>query len=127
VMSSGAQMLAGGVLLTLTAGMLGEFRNFHPGAVSRGVWLSLLYLIVAGSIVAFTAYIWLIHHESPTKVGTYAYVNPVVAVLLGYFFGGESLGLRTILGTLFILISVIVITTVRVKSPVATLATEEAG
>ena len=65
----------------------------------------MLYLIVAGSIVAFTAYVWLIHHESPTKVGTYAYVNPLVAVLLGYFMGGEALGLRTILGTLFVLIS----------------------
>ena len=127
VMSSGAQMLAGGVLLTLTAGVLGEFRDFHPGAVSFGAWLALLYLIVAGSILAFTAYVWLIHHESPTKVGTYAYVNPVVAVLLGYFFGGESLGLRTVLGTLFILVSVVVITTTRVKTPMAALATEEAG
>ena len=70
--------------------------------MSRGAWLALLYLIVAGSIIGFTAYVWLIHHESPTKVGTYAYVNPVVAVLVGYFLGGETLGLRTILGTLFV-------------------------
>ena len=110
-MNSGAQMLAGGVLLALTSAALGEFRGFHPSAVSRGAWLALLYLTVAGSIVAFTAYVWLIHHESPTKVGTYAYVNPVVAVLLGYFFAGEPLGLRTILGTAFVLISVVVITT----------------
>jgi len=113
VMSSGAQMLAGGMLLTLTAAALGEFRNFHPSTVSRGAWLSLAYLIVAGSIIGFTAYVWLIHHESPTKVGTYAYVNPVVAVLLGYFMAGEALGLRTILGTVFVLISVVVITTTR--------------
>jgi drug/metabolite transporter (DMT)-like permease len=72
-------------------------------------------LIVAGSIVAFTAYVWLIHHESPTKVGTYAYVNPVVAVLVGYFLGGEALDLRTILGTLLVLVSVVVITTMPVK------------
>jgi len=111
VMSSGAQMLAGGVLLTLTSAALGEFRGFHPSAVSRGAWLALLYLIVAGSIVAFTAYVWLIHHESPTRVGTYAYVNPVVAVLIGYRLGGEALGPRTILGTAFVLISVVVITT----------------
>jgi drug/metabolite transporter (DMT)-like permease len=127
VMSSGTQMLAGGVLLTLTAAALGEFRNFHPSTVSRGAWLALLYLIVAGSIVGFTAYVWLIHHESPTKVGTYAYVNPVVAVLIGYFLGGETLGLRTILGTLFVLISVVVITTTRVEKPVPTLAVEEMG
>jgi drug/metabolite transporter (DMT)-like permease len=67
-------------------------------------------LIVAGSIVGFTAYVWLLHYESPTKVGTYAYVNPVIAVLLGYFFAGEALGIRTILGTILILISVIAIT-----------------
>jgi len=126
VMSSGAQMLAGGVLLALTAGALGELRNFHPWAVSWAAWLSLSYLIVAGSIIGFTAYVWLIDRESPTKVGTYAYVNPVVAVLLGYFLGGEGLGLRTILGTLCVLISVVVITTTRrVKKPIATLAAED--
>jgi len=125
VMSSGAQMLAGGVFLALVAGALGEFRNFHPWTISRGAWLSLLYLIVAGSIIGFTAYVWLIHHESPTKVGTYAYVNPVVAVLVGYFLGGEALGLRTILGTLFVLISVVVITMTRANQPAATLEVED--
>jgi drug/metabolite transporter (DMT)-like permease len=117
VMSSGAQMLAGGVFLVVAAALFGEFRNFHPWSVSREVWLSLLYLIVAGSIVGFTAYVWLIHHESPTKVGTYAYVNPIVAVLVGYFFGGEALTVRTIVGTLFVLVSVVVITTTRAKTP----------
>jgi drug/metabolite transporter (DMT)-like permease len=121
-MSSGAQMLAGGVLLAFTAGALGEFRDFHPGNVSGEAWLSLVYLIVAGSILAFTAYVWLIHHESPTKVGTYAYVNPVVAVVIGYFLGGETLGLRTILGTLFVLASVVVITTTRGTKAAETLA-----
>jgi drug/metabolite transporter (DMT)-like permease len=91
--------------------MLGEFKAFHLRAVSSGAWLALVYLIVAGSIIAFTAYVWLIHHESPTKVGTYAYVNPVVAVLLGYFLGGEALGARTVVGTLLVLVSVVVITT----------------
>jgi drug/metabolite transporter (DMT)-like permease len=127
VMSSGAQMLAGGVFLALTSSALGEYRNFHPTAVSREAWLSLLYLIVAGSIIGFTAYVWLIHHESPTKVGTYAYVNPVVAVLVGYFLGGEALGLRTILGTLFVLISVVVITTTRAKKAVAAPLVEDTG
>jgi len=127
VMSSGAQMLAGGVFLALTAVALGEFRNFHPWTVSRAAWLSLLYLIVAGSIIGFTAYVWLIHHESPTKVGTYAYVNPVVAVLVGYFLGGETLGLRTILGTLLVLISVVVITTTPAKKPAAILSAADAG
>ncbi|HEV2109899.1 MAG TPA: EamA family transporter [Gammaproteobacteria bacterium] len=114
-MSSGAQMLAGGVMLALISAGLGEFRDFHPAAVSAGAWFALLYLIVAGSIIAFTAYVWLLHHESATRVGTFAYVNPVVAVLVGYFLGGEALGLRTILGSLFILISVVMITTTRGK------------
>ncbi len=111
IMSSGAQMLAGGVLLLLAAGAFGEFRGFHFAAVSGRAWLALAYLIVAGSIIGFTAYVWLIHHESPTKVGTYAYVNPVVAVLVGYFLGGEGLGARTIVGTSLVLVSVVVITT----------------
>ena len=125
VMSSGAQMLAGGVFLAVTAAALGEFRNFHPWTVSREAWLSLLYLIVAGSIIGFTAYLWLIDHESPTKVGTYAYVNPVVAVVVGYFLGGEALGPRTILGTVFVLISVVVITSTRGKKLAATLPRED--
>jgi EamA domain-containing membrane protein RarD len=86
----------------------------------------LAYLIVAGSIVGFTAYVWLIHHESPTKVGTYAYVNPVVAVLVGYFLGGEELGLRTVLGTLFVLVSVVLITSTPAAKPVVP-AVEETG
>jgi drug/metabolite transporter (DMT)-like permease len=127
VMSSGAKMLVGGVFLALISVALGEFRNFHPWTISRGAWVSLLYLIVAGSIIAFTAYVWLIHHESPTRVSTYAYVNPVVAVLLGYFLGGEGLGLRTILGTLFVLISVVVITATRAKNAVTAPLVEDTG
>ncbi len=124
VVNSGAQMLAGGILLLLASGVLGEFRDFHPAAVSAEAWLALLYLSVAGSVVGFTAYIWLIHHESPTKVGTYAYVNPVVAVLIGYFFGGEALGARTIFGTMLVLVSVLVITIQPAKKPLAVAAGE---
>ena len=127
-MSAGAQMFVGGVLLAITAGFLGEYRGFRVEAVSRGAWFALAYLIVAGSIVAFTAYIWLIHHESPTKVGTYAYVNPVVAVAVGYFIGGESVGPRTLLGTLLVLVSVVVITTARRQaSPVLKAVGEESS
>jgi drug/metabolite transporter (DMT)-like permease len=124
-MSAGSQMLAGGVFLTVTSAALGEFRGFDVASVSRTAWVSLAYLIVAGSIVGFTAYVWLLHHESPTKVATYAYVNPVVAVLVGYFFGGEALGARTILGTLFVLISVLVITTAPGKKRERAVAAEE--
>ena len=111
-------MLAGGVMLLFTAALSGEFRGFHAQMVSRDAWLALAYLTVAGSIVAFTAYVWLIHHESPTKVGTYAYVNPVIAVLIGYFLGGEGIGRRTIVGTVLVLVSVVVITTAPAKKSV---------
>jgi drug/metabolite transporter (DMT)-like permease len=127
VMSSGSQMLAGGIFLTVTAALLGEFRSFHLQAVSRGAWLALLYLTVAGSIVGFTAYVWLLHHESPTKVGTYAYVNPVVAVLVGHFLGGETIGARTAFGTFLVLVSVIVITTTPAKKPEIQPLVEELG
>jgi drug/metabolite transporter (DMT)-like permease len=119
VVSSGAQMLLGGVFLAVISCVLGEYRNFRVENVSRGAWIALVYLIVAGSIIAFTAYVWLLHHESPTKVGTYAYVNPVVAVVLGYFLGGEELGVRAILGTVFVLVSVAVITTTKAKTGTA--------
>ncbi len=119
VMSSGTQMLVGGVLLLFTGALLGEVPKFHPAQVSLKAWIALSYLVVAGSIVAFTAYMWLIHHHSQTKVGTYAYVNPVIAVLLGYFFGGESLEMRTFIGTLLVLISVVVITTTRAHKTIA--------
>ena len=125
VMSSGTQMLLGGVFLALAAAGLGEFHDFRPAAISRAAWLALLYLIVAGSIIAYTAYVWLIHHESPTKVGTYAYVNPLVAVLVGYFWGGEALGLRTIMGSLCVLTSVVVITTTRTSRPVVIVSEKE--
>jgi drug/metabolite transporter (DMT)-like permease len=121
-MSAASQMLAGGIQLLVLAALAGEFAGFRFQAVSRTAWFALLYLIVAGSIVAFTAYIWLLHYESPTKVGTYAYVNPVVAVVIGYFAGGESVGLRTVFGSVLVLVSVITISTMPkgvARSPVA--------
>jgi drug/metabolite transporter (DMT)-like permease len=115
VMSSGAQMLCGGVALAVAAVAFGEFHGFQFATVSRETWFALAYLTVAGSIVGFTAYVWLLHHESPTKVATYAYVNPIVAVFVGYFFGGEALSARTIVGTVCVLVSVLVITTLGAK------------
>jgi drug/metabolite transporter (DMT)-like permease len=118
-MSAAAQMLSGGVQLLVLAAVSGEILHFRMNEVSGIAWFSLIYLIVAGSIVAYTAYVWLLHYESPTKVGTYAYVNPVVAVILGTGLGGESIGGRTMLGTALILVSVVAITTMKVKQPSA--------
>ena len=115
-MSAAAQMLTGGVMLLVLALASGELRNFHAAAISNKAWFSLIYLIIAGSIIAYTAYVWLLHVESPTRVGTYAYVNPVIAVILGGALGGEKNGPRTLLGMVLILVSVAAITTAKAKS-----------
>ncbi|HEX3352910.1 MAG: EamA family transporter [Terriglobales bacterium] len=116
-MSAAVQMLTGGAQLFALAGIAGEFKGLQLQAVSGRAWFALVYLIIAGSIIGFTAYVWLLHYESPTKVGTYAYVNPVVAVALGYFVGGEAVGPRTLLGTLLVLVSVVTITTTPKAGP----------
>ena len=114
-MSAAAQMLSGGVQLLVLAVVTGEFGRFQAQAISGKAWLSLVYLIIAGSIISYTAYVWLLEYESPTKVGTYAYVNPVVAVILGAAIGGETIGRRTLLGMALILVSVVAITTMKAK------------
>jgi drug/metabolite transporter (DMT)-like permease len=114
-MSAAAQMLSGGIQLLVLAAVTGEFTHFRAQNIPASAWLSLVYLIIAGSIIGYTAYVWLLHYESPTRVGTYAYVNPVVAVILGATLGGEVMGRRTIAGTALIVISVIAITTIKRK------------
>ncbi len=106
VMSSAMQMFAGGVSLVVAARLTGETRHFHWEAVTERSWLSLAYLIVFGSIIAFTAYSWLHTVASPSRVSTYAYVNPVVAVLIGWALASEPVGVFTVLATVVILIGV---------------------
>lgn len=112
------QMLTGGVLLVLLGLLLGEGPRFHLEAVSLRSWLAMLYLVVFGSFVAYTSYIWLLQVASPTLVGTYAYVNPVVAVLLGAVLAAEALTLVTALGALVVLAAVAIVTTVQGRRPV---------
>jgi drug/metabolite transporter (DMT)-like permease len=114
-MSAGAQMFSGGVQLLVLSWVSGEFSRFHVREISGSAWFSLVYLIIAGSIVGYTAYVWLLHYESPTRVGTYAYVNPVIAVILGAALGGEIIGPRTLLGTALVLVSVVAITTAKAR------------
>ena len=108
------QMLTAGVMLAVISAASGE--SVDPGAVSLESWLGLAYLVVAGSLVAFTAYMWLLRNTATSLVGTYAYVNPVVAVLLGTLVLGEPLGWRTIVGGGIILGAVALI--VRAPKPV---------
>ena len=98
LVAAGMQMLAGGVVLAVVSAASGELTSVHPSKVSLESWLGLAYLVVVGSLVAFTTYMWLLRNAPTTLVGTYAYVNPFVAVLLGTLVLGEPLGWRTLVG-----------------------------
>ncbi len=109
--STALQMLAGGALLTLAGTLHGEWAIFHPAAFSLRSLLATLYLILFGSIVAFSAYGWLVRNVSPSKVSTYAYVNPVIAVLIGWGLGGEALTARMGIAAVVIIGAVLIINT----------------
>jgi drug/metabolite transporter (DMT)-like permease len=100
------EMIAGGVLLLLTAALAGQFRGFEVTRVSTEAAASWIYLVVFGSLVGFTAYIWLLGVTSIAKAGTYAYVNPVVAVLLGWAILDEVVTWRMMLAAGVILVGV---------------------
>lgn len=105
------EMLAGGVVLMLAAAVRGELSGFSFGAVSGASWLGLAWLVVFGSLVAFTAYVWLLGHAPVSVVSTYAYVNPAVAVLLGVLVADERLTGSVLLGGAVILAAVVVVVT----------------
>ncbi len=111
------QCLAGGVALLLTAFLSREFQSFHLAQISTRSWLALFYLAAFGSALGFSAYVYLLKHSNATHVSTYAFVNPVVALLLGWSLGGESLSLRTILASAVILSAVILVITGRRATP----------
>ncbi|MFG1867955.1 EamA family transporter [Micromonospora arborensis] len=92
------EMLAGALALAVVAAGRGELSDFHPSAVSTRSWLALGYLMVAGSLVAFTAYVWLLHNAPISLVSTYAYVNPAVAVALGALLVAEPITPQVLLG-----------------------------
>ncbi|MGZ8397522.1 MAG: EamA family transporter [Gemmatimonadales bacterium] len=105
-LATSLEMIAGGVLCLLVAALSGELQGFSVADVSSRAALAWLYLVVFGSLVAFTAYIWLLGVTSIAKVGTYAYVNPIVAVLLGWAVLGEPVTWRTIVAAAVILLGV---------------------
>ncbi|HSF39744.1 MAG TPA: EamA family transporter, partial [Thermoanaerobaculia bacterium] len=111
LLTTGMQMLAGGALLFLASLVTGEPGRFELAQVSMKSVLALGYLVVFGAIVAFTAYVWLMRVASPVLVSTYAYVNPVVAVLLGWAFASEPLTAGTLVAAAVILTGVALITT----------------
>lgn len=109
-MSSGIQMLAGGAALLLVGLGLGEWQRADPAGASITSWIAFVYLVVFGSIVAFSAYAWLILQVNPTLVSTHTYVNPVVAIYLGWLIADEQIGPRTLVAAALILASVVVMT-----------------
>lgn len=109
VQSSGIAMSTGGVLLLTMSLLSGETQGFDPASVTVKSLLAVSYLIVFGSFIAFSAYNWLIRIQSPTLVGTYTFVNPLVALILGRLLAGESISLQAVLGGLVIVGSVILL------------------
>jgi drug/metabolite transporter (DMT)-like permease len=103
------QMIAAGIAFLPFAFISGEQKNFQWQSVNIATWLDLSYLIFFGSLAAYSAYVWLLKVRSATQVSTYAYVNPVVAVLLGVFIGGEKMSLIQLAGLVIVLISVFLI------------------
>jgi drug/metabolite transporter (DMT)-like permease len=110
-MRVGMQMLCGGVVLTVLSVAAGEPSRLDLSVISTRSWASLAYLIVAGALIGYSAYIWLLTVVTPARAGTYAYVNPVVAMLLGWALADEPLTFRSLLAAAIILGSVVVITT----------------
>ena len=106
---SALSLLAGSVQLLFAGTALGEYHGFSFACVSLRSWLALGYLILFGSVVAFTAYNWLLEHYSPTVVATHTYVNPIVAVLLGWFFAGEAVTLNVLLSTAMVIGAVMLV------------------
>ncbi len=118
LLGSGMEMLAGGVLLLLASMVSQEWVGFQASNVSFLSLVSFLYLIIFGSLIGFSSYVWLLTKTTTARVSTYAYVNPVVAVFLGYFLAGEQLTLRTLLASSVIVVAVVVITTYKSRQTV---------
>ena len=106
ILSSGMELIFGGTLVLIASFIIGEPSQFHLSQVTLTSFLGLLYLIVFGSVIAFSAYIWLLGHTSVTRISTHTYVNPVIAVFLGWLIANEQITTALIVATALIIISV---------------------
>ena len=107
--SAGMQLLVGGALLLLLSAVVGEWRGWQPHEVGRRSLLALLYLVTFGSVLAFGAYVWLLGRVSAAKVASHTYVNPIIAVALGTWLGGEALSPRILLSAALVLAAVLLL------------------
>lgn len=110
------QMLLGGGLLLLVGLARGELGDFHPADLTGRSVAAWVYLVVAGSLIGYPCYIYLLKHSTPARVSTYAYVNPVVAVFLGWLILGEPVTGRTLLASVIIVAAVVIITTQKARA-----------
>ena len=116
LMGAAIQMLCGSVLMILTGLVLGEASRLHFAAITPQSWLAFSYLVIAGSLIAYPVYIWLLGHSTPARVSTYAYVNPIVAVILGWAVLGEPLTPRILFAAAIIIGAVAIITIQKAKA-----------
>ena len=110
IYSTSTQMLAGGVSLILLSLLSGDAAGFDPSRVTAQALWAMAYLILFGSVVAYSAYIWLMKHVSPTLASTYAFINPVVAVILGWTMASEVLSAQTLIAAAVIISAVVILT-----------------
>lgn len=108
-MNTAFQMLAAGLTLLLIGSVRGEWIGFELSSITTNSWLGFLYLIVFGSLMGFTSYGYIVRNASPTSVSTYAYVNPVIAVFLGWWLGNERVGIQTLVAALLLVSAVVII------------------
>ena len=113
LLTTGMEMLGGGALLLIVGLLSGELSQFDIHRISGASAAGLIYLITFGSLIGFTSYIWLLDKVSPARLGTYAYVNPIVAVVLGWAIAGERLSVRTAVAAAIVICAVALITTGR--------------
>jgi drug/metabolite transporter (DMT)-like permease len=117
LLAAAMQSLAGGVVLWVAGLFSGEVRALHFAAISTRSWIALAYLILFGSMMGFTAYIYILKHSTATRVATYAFVNPVVALFLGWLLLGEAITLRTLLAAAVILAAVVLVISAPHRQP----------
>lgn len=110
-MAAALQMLGGGTALMLAAGLHGDYGQFNLAAITPRAWSAYVYLVLLGSLVGFSTFVWLMKHAAPARVATYAYVNPVVAVFLGWLILDEPITPRTLIASAIIVTAVAIITT----------------
>jgi len=111
LLGAGMQALCGGAVLWIVGLLTGEASRFHPSSITARAWLAALYLVIFGSCLGFSAYLYILKKSTAARVATYAFVNPIVALLIGWGLGGEGLSGRTLLAGAVILTAVVVVIT----------------